>query len=254
MKSIALCLITALLFVSCGKDDPTSGKFTLTFQNRVGNQPLVLETGQYTNAAGEAFTVTTLNCFVSNVRLKKDDGSTISLPGQYFLIRQADSLSRKATLVQVPFGSYSAVTFTIGVDSAKSVSPVSERKGVLDEASYGDDSMYWAWNTGYVFLKLEGTSPVVDPNAGGIRKFMYHIGGFGGMTGTTANNLRQVTLPLTKAATVTADATPSVGITADLLKLFNGKNLLKLKDQNTIHSPATGTAVADNFPSMFSVQ
>jgi hypothetical protein len=254
MRYLAFCLLAVVSLVSCSKDDPTAGKLTLAFTNKVGSQPLVPETGQYTNAAGEAFTVSTLNYFISNIRLKKDDGSTVSFPGQYFLIRQADSLSRKAIVEQVPFGSYSSVTFTIGVDSARSVSPVSERKGVLDEASYGDDSMYWAWNTGYVFLKLEGTSPVVDLNSAGQRKYMYHIGGFGGMTGTTANNLRQVTLPLAKAATVTASATPSIGITADLQKLFNGKTLLKLKDLSTIHSPAAGTVVADNFPSMFSVQ
>lgn len=254
-------LIISGILSSCTKENPTpvtegdSNDVILEFDNRVGAQKLVLGETLYQTGTGESFTVSTFNYFVSNVSLKKTDGSNIKFPDQYFLIRQADNNSWEPVLKNVPAGDYQEITFTIGVDSTKSVSPVGERKGVLDEGSYGDDGMYWSWNSGYIFLKLEGTSPAAPANGAGIRRFQMHVGGFGGMTSATINNLRTVTLPFpqNQLATVRKTVAPTIHVIANLQKIFSGKTTVKIADTPAIHMPAAAVPLANNYVHMFTV-
>lgn len=232
-------------------DDKNSIK--LSFDHKVGDKSLVLGTGTYTNSSGEDFTVTTLNYFVSNVSFKKEDGTVVKFPNNYFLVKQSDAGSLEAELKDVPAGNYKEVSFMVGVDSTRSTSDISQRVGVLDPASYGDDGMYWAWNSGYIFFKFEGTSSVIPTNATGKRPFQLHVGGFGGMTTKTANNLRTITLPLTNPATVRREVAPEVHLFVDISKVFNGTTQIKLAQTNLVHGITAAIPIADNYKSMFSV-
>ena len=252
-------LLALSLFAACTEDvveaiNPAAkNTVTLEFDNRVGSKPMVLNTATYKNGSGEEFTVTTFNYFVSNVALTKSDGSVVKFPDEYFLVRQADAKTLTADLPNVPAGDYKNVSFTVGVDSSRSVADVSLRKGVLDVASYGDDGMYWSWNSGYIFLKLEGTSPVVPVRTDGRKLFQIHVGGFGGMTSKMANNLRSVSLPLTSPATVRGNVAPEVHFFVDAMTIFDGKAPIKLAQTNSIHNPTLAAPVADNYAGMFSV-
>ena len=252
-------LLASVLFVACEKDEINAinpadkNTVTLEFDNRVGSKPMVLNTATYKNGAGEEFTVTAFNYFVSNVALTKSDGSVLKFPDQYFLVRQADAKTLTADLPNVPAGDYKNVSFTVGVDSSRSVADVSLRTGVLDVASYGDDGMYWSWNSGYIFLKLEGTSPVVPTRTDGRKLFQMHVGGFGGMTSKMTNNLRSVSLPLTSPATVRGNVAPEVHLFVDAMSIFDGKTPIKLAQTNSVHNPALATPIADNYVGMFSV-
>lgn len=258
-KSISILTLAFFTIVSCSKDDiepiGTSDKnnVSLEFDNLMGGQKIVLGSTTAKNAAGEDFTVTTLNYYVSNVSLKKVDGSTVDFKNQYFLVRQADATTLVQSLKDVPAADYKEVTFTIGVDSVKSISPVEERTGVLDPAGFTDDGMYWSWNSGYIFMKLEGTSSAVAANAAGIRKYQYHVGGFGGRTSATANNLRTVTLALPTTMTVRKSIAPTIHFVADIAKVFSGTTTLKLADAPVIMSPALATPIANNYKNMFIV-
>ncbi len=259
----ALCIgVSVLSLASCTKNEVeaidvnTKNTVLVEFDNRVDDQKLALGSTPYKTAAGEDFTLTTFNYFVSNIALKKADGSVLKFPDQYFLIRQADPKSQAIQLKDVPSGDYNAITFSIGVDSSKSVSPVAERTGVLDVTSYGDDGMYWSWNSGYIFLKIEGTSSVVPVRASGERSFQMHVGGYGGGFNGGAklpNNLRTMTLPTTTTATVRSSISPTIHLIVDAKKLFDGPNKISLATTNSVHSPAVATPIADNFAGMFFV-
>lgn len=255
---ILMLLFSSIILFSCKDDEDEinpndKNSITLSFDNKVGDKSLVLGTGTYTNSSGEDFTVTTLNYFISNVSFKKEDGTVVKFPNNYFLVKQSDAGSLLAELKDVPAGNYKEVSFMVGVDSTKSVSDVSQRIGVLDPASYGDDGMYWAWNSGYIFFKFEGTSSVIPTNATGKRPFQLHVGGFGGMTTKTANNLRTVTLPLVNAATVRSNIAPEVHLFVDISKVFNGTTQIKLAQTNLVHGITAAIPIADNYKSMFSV-
>ncbi|MEY4540338.1 MAG: hypothetical protein RLZZ306_2095, partial [Bacteroidota bacterium] len=119
--------------------------------------------------------------------------------------------------------------------------------------SYGDDGMYWSWNSGYIFMKLEGISSVVPTRPNGKKAFQLHVGGFGGKTSVVTNNYRTVTLPISNAATVRTNIAPEVHLFVDILQIFDGKNKIKLAETNLVHNPSIATPIADNFLKMFSV-
>ena len=148
-----------------------------------------MNTGTYTNAAGEQLTVTKLKYYVSNFVLTNANGTVYTVPQDscYFLIDESDESTHEPVL-HVPEGEYKTVSFLIGVDSLRSTKDISERMGTLDPTSEGGD-MYWGWNSGYIFFKMEGTSPA-SASPGGV--FMYHVGGFGGYSSKTLNNLKTV--------------------------------------------------------------
>lgn len=259
------CFYAALVFgsllIACKKDaepvEPdTKNTVSVEFDNRVGDQKLVLGTTSYKNGSGEAFTVSAFNYFVSNLSLTKEDGNVLTFPNQYFLIRQADATTQTIALDNVPAGNYNQITFTIGVDSLKSVKPLSERTGVLNPASYGSDSMYWSPNLGYRFMKLEGSSPAVPVTVDAAPRFSLQVGGYGGgFNGDvkTANNLRTVTLPMTKSATVRGNIAPEIHLFVNALTIFDGNTRISLTTTSHVDNPTTATPIADNYKAMFMV-
>lgn len=254
-----LLLATAVcLLLSCHKEDPKpleTGSIHIEFDNVVGDENLVLNGKTYTNAAGEEFIVSKLDYFVSNFVLFDDQGRSFTIPqdSSYFLIREEEKKSQIVTLNNIPFANYVAVEFMVGVDSARSVSPIEKRKGVLDPGEdLGHSGMYWSWNSGYIFLKMEGSSEAATSANG---KFYYHIGLFGGYSEPTVNNTRIVRVNFGEdKASVSSTKIPQVHLFADILKIFDGPGtLLKISEYNSIMGgqPDKAAQVADNYKHMF---
>lgn len=259
MKNILWIFISITFLLGACKNesiepiDPSiKNNVTLEFSNMVGTQSLILDNSTYQNSSAESFSVSKLNYFISNVSFKNIAGTTVNLSDQYFLVKQNDANSLLPILKDVPSGDYTEISFTIGVDSVKSISPVEQRTGVLDPASYGDDNMYWSWNSGYIFFKMEGSSTAAI-NTAAPNKYQYHVGGFGGRTAVTANNLRKVTLALPQTMHVRKSISPSIHLIADISKVFTGTNTVKLANAAVIMNPALALPISTNYANMFSV-
>ncbi|MDB5240517.1 MAG: hypothetical protein JWP57_1142 [Spirosoma sp.] len=263
-KQLFLSLLAALMLsgwvIACKTNDPaaqaTTGPFTLQLDNVVGNEDLVLKTGRYTNSSGEEFRVTTLNYYLSNFRFKQANGAEYVVPqdSSYFLVKESDKASQLITFPNVPMGSYTAVTFTIGVDSVRSVSDIGKRKGVLDPAGSATaaNDMYWEWNSGYIFLKFEGTSPVAPVDATGQNTFQYHIGFFGGLVTKTLNNLKTVTLSLGQQPAVVAENnSPQVTIKADVQAIFGQSTKLSIAQHPAVMVDPYSATIASNYSQLF---
>ncbi|MFD2523063.1 MbnP family protein [Emticicia soli] len=252
-----LALFASVIIVSCQKENEINpndkNTVILEFDNRVGDQKLVLGTTTAKNSLNEDFTVTRLNYFVSNISLKNENGNTVKFSDKYFLVKHSDPNSLLIKLENVPAGNYNEVSYMIGVDSLKSVSDVSQRTGVLDPASYGDDNMYWSWNMGYIFFKMEGKSSAIPQNMMNMTEYQFHIGGFGGMTGKTPNNLHTITLPMASVAQVRGDVSPQIHIINDVQKVFNGVNQISIANSYMTHAPAAGIPIGQNYAKSFIV-
>lgn len=253
-------VLTGLLgsgIFACDPVDPVpTGQFALRFDNVVGEQDLQLGSGTYRNGAGDEFTPTAFNYYVSNLKLIRTDGIEYVVPqdSSYFLVRENVPGSQRITLNGVPYGDYRAVSFVIGVDSLRSTMDISRRTGVLDPG--GDHAsasgMYWAWNSGYIFMKLEGTSPSAPVNATGIRKFQYHIGLYGGRQTPTLNNLKTVQISFAAdRATVGAGTLPTVNLRTDVLKVFDGPTTVRIATHPDVMISDYSGVIAGNYAQMF---
>jgi hypothetical protein len=257
MKRIfLLAILPAILFTACKKDDTPAeniiikAELSVEFDNIAGASDLQLNTGNYTNASGETLTVTKLKYYVSNFVLTQTDGTVYTVPQDscYFLIDEGDANTQRPVL-KVPEGTYSTLSFVLGVDSLRSTKDISQRTGVLDPTAAGGD-MYWGWNSGYIFFKLEGTSPASTSMGG---SFMYHIGGFGGYSSATLNNIRTITLDLTTGGTakVQRGKEAGIGLTVDVLKMFTGGTKVSIAANPTVMFSEYSVNIADNYPAMF---
>jgi len=249
-----LALISAATLVSCKKDDApeynsnVNAPISVEFDNVAGGSDLELTTGSYINGSGETFTVNKLKYYVSNFVFTKTDGSQYVVPqaSSYFLINEADLDSHEA-LFNIPEGEYKRVSFIVGVDSVRSTMDISQRTGVLDPTLDGGD-MYWGWNSGYIFLKAEGTS-----TASGMGDYMYHIGGFGGYSSSTLNNIKVVSLDLTARGTpkVKSGKETNIHLMVDVMKLFDGTTTLSIAANPMVMFDPYSADIARNFNGMF---
>jgi hypothetical protein len=257
MKHIVFVLLIVCGFLSCKKSAPEQAEdnaaLVLKFDNVVGTQNLQLNTATYTTASGEPYTVTAFDYYISNIRLANADGSFYTVPkdSSYFLIRESQ-ISKRVTLNNVPAGDYTGATFTIGVDSLKSTAPLSERTGVLDPDGAAAD-MYWNSNAGYIFLKMEGTSPV---STTADKKIYYHIGGFGGYESPTINNLKTVTVVVPQGMAVRVRKgrpAPEMHIYADAGKVLDGATPISIVANSTVMFTPFSQTIANNYAGMFSI-
>ncbi len=257
MKSILLS--TVFLLTACylfavippaKKDKQKKSTVTLKFNNVFGNENFEFKK-EYTTAFGEKLTFITLNYFISNIKFTKKDGSEYIVPqdSSYFLVKHPDSLSNIIHLENIPEGKYTAVTFTIGVDSVRNTLPIAQRSGALDVGAAAR-GMYWVWNSGYIFFKLEGkTVNEIDSLQ---KRFQYHIGGYGGYDSKTINNIKVKTLDL-KELTVSNKKQPVINVQVNIAKFFDNTTPIKVAEHRSVMWGDLSVKIADNYFSIFNL-
>lgn len=264
MKKIlpfAFLIFSVIIISACKETEITTpvaklGTVQLKFDNVVGEQDLLLDSTVYTNMFFQEFTVAKFNYFISNIELKQKDGSYIPMlqDSSYFLIKEKDPASLTANLNWVNEGEYTGIRFVIGVDSVRNTMPISQRTGVLDISGYASD-MYWTWNSGYIFVKLECHKPVAKGDPSPVIPYVYHIGGYGGMDGTpTINNIKTVSLDFPQTIVVSQSKKTKVNIKADALKVISGYNDIDFEKYPTVMLTTFSTKIAQNYSAMFSIE
>jgi hypothetical protein len=100
---------------------------------------------------GDSVQITAFRFYISGFSVDYADGSSARETDSYHLADAFDPATLQFDLSGAQAGAVTGIRFNIGVDSAKSVSGVFG--GDLDPVN----GMYWAWNSGYIDAKLEGT-------------------------------------------------------------------------------------------------
>lgn len=261
MKKILFLSIAVVLTISaCKKEDvvPTSsydvnkiGYIAIKFDNQVGDLNLVLDSPFYTNPLNQSYTISKFNYFVSNIVFVNEDGTSYAIPqdSSYFLIKETEQDS-KELLLRVPEGNYKSVSFTIGVDSLRSTKPLNERTGNLDPSGIAA-GMYWTWNSGYIFMKLEGTFNDPNDTVADNQFYQFHIGGFG----PTINNIKSTEISFnTSRATVRQSRgtdCPEVHIYTDASKVISGNTNVDFTQNSFVMFAPYSTTIANNYKDMF---
>lgn len=252
-------LAVASIFSSCKKEgctDPTAsnyseeakkddgsceypteyGSVSLMFDHRWGGSqaPFTMNTELTHPGTNELITMTTLNYYISNIKLQQADGTWWSEEESYHLIKVGENTTPSITISNVPAGRYTNIQYMIGVDSLRNVSGA--QTGALSPAN----SMFWNWNTGYIFVKAEGSS---DAAPNGI--FKYHLGGF-----TDADNKNAIRINShsfnAEELEITKTKNPQFNFIVNAARFWHGG--LSLSDVNMIMMPGQNAVdIATNF-------
>lgn len=249
---------TLILCNSCKKDDnnpdtenPVSppatntetGQLNLNFSNMVDSAELILNQS-YKNALGESYSISKFNYYISNVSLIKEDNSTFEVKNIYRIVKQNDDTSKLIKLQNIPAGNYKAIKFMLGIDSASNNSGA--HSGGLD-FDYASD-MFWGWNQGYIFLKLEGTAPTSTLTNSRIE---YHIGGYGGIYKTQQIYNLSFGSVLVK---VSKSSTPNVHLSVNANEIFVNPQQISFATKPQQTSLGAGAKlIADNYSDMIRV-
>jgi hypothetical protein len=185
-------LVVVFVLAACGDDpvtvqpaavDTTSVMVTLALETVAGGSPFALKQ-EMVSAPGAIYKTTKLRFYLSQPALIGPAGDTIPLT-----LLDSAGAPLPYNLLLVDYGrpesqtirflarqkSYRGILLSLGV-------PIVDATG--DSLNHGDASlrqypldidadMYWAWNPGYVFLKMEGQVQT----ASGWAAFSYHVGG-----------------------------------------------------------------------------
>lgn len=241
MRVAKIILITGMLlqglkaFSAAGGDIPVTNIW-INIKPVFGNQPLVLEEKEYINQHGDTLKVDRFRFYLSSIELVYTNGTVYRENNSYHLVDAEEKASLNINLTEVPVGEVSSIRFTIGVDSLKSMSGAFG--GDLDP-SYG---MYWAWNSGYIYAKLEGRSKKCKTHGNG---FEFHVGGFSG----AENAIRPVELKVNEIRT--GSPTNIISIQADVQRWFEG---ISLAEKNSIVIPGKeAVKLANAYSHMFKI-
>ena len=217
---------------------PAKSKLLIRFNNYAGNVVLNLDS-VYKNQLGQAFTVNNIKYYISNICLKKTDGKKHSLK-EYYLMDEQEETSKQINVSDIPEGEYNAIEFIVGVDSLHNCSGL--QTGALDPVN----GMFWAWNTGYIFLKFDGKSPL-SKSPGNMLEF--HIGGYK----SPSNCIRKITLAFKTPLLIGASSNQELNIKADVLQLFKSPSRIDFSKTSSVTDFHKATTIADNYAGMFSL-
>lgn len=238
-----ICVLSSMLFLaSCQKDNSNeTGTSSVKVTFRILNNGEPLNTSEtYLNFSGEQYRVDVFKFYVSNVKLRSTNNQVSEEKESYHLIDLANSESRELKLT-MNNGSYQQMEFTIGVDSLRNVSGA--QTGALDPML----GMFWTWNSGYIFAKLEGQSPQSTALQ---QNFTYHIGGFR----NGENALRKIVLNMPSDKPIQLGKTDMVVIDVDLSRWFDGAHKISIANEPSLMTPGgKSLLIADNYATMFTL-
>lgn len=202
-----------------------SDSLTLSIYLKWKNQPLEINT-KYISKNNDTLQISQLKFYLSDIQILFED-EFLFKEIKHHLINMEELHSMNIPITK-KHKKIKTISFSVGVDSLASVS------GALSGDLDPSNGMYWAWQSGYINMKIEGISSSCKTRK---NAFHFHIGGY--LEPNYA--LRKVTLYPTSE---------NLELEMDLAKLFD--NLL-LSETNSIMIPGKeAMEIADLSAQIFS--
>jgi hypothetical protein len=246
-----------LVLLSCKKDagiatfqgtlTDTSGaphRLVIRFKPFANAIPVKPNDEFYPGVHHDKFTVTKFKYYVSNIRIKRDDGSVFIESESYHLIRHVDSLvTDSIVILNLPVGNYNNIEFLLGVDSLHNVSGA--KSGDLDPIN----EMFWDWNQGYIFYKLEGD--FLSDSVPDIAQFAIHIGGFEG----PYSCLQTINVQVNPPVVAKRNGRTELVLKTDVSEIFKSPKIIGIDDYyyNLQFGPKIFKDLSVNYKDMFTV-
>lgn len=224
---IVFLLFFCFQSISQNKSDSLAVNFHLEF-NKL---PLELNK-KYVSASKDTLTIETFRCYISNIQIHYDDNSVFTQKDSYHLLDFDNPNSLQIPITKRNYKVVSKITFNIGIDSLTNTAGA--MAGDLDPIK----GMYWAWQSGYINMKIEGKSSSCKTRN---NEFQFHIGGY--------------LFPhyaMRKTSFIYDKIAYSINIGIDLKKFFS---TIKLTETNSVMIPGKeAMQLADESVKMFHLE
>ena len=214
-----------------------NSKVVFDFKAFAGSKALSAS-GIYNNN-GVSFDLRIFNYYISNIKFKRSDGYVYSEPESYHLNKHLEG-KETFTVSNLPSGTYTRIEFIIGVDSARNVG------GIQGGDLAVEQGMFWEWNTGYIFFKMEGS--FAPPSGGEWENFGMHVGGFTGKN----NSLQSCSFTLKSPIVAKYGNNCGVFYHVNVLEAFKTPTQLDFQGINDGGSQVLKT-VSENYADMFTI-
>ena len=228
MSSKIFIGLLSCLFFKFGFTQEKKDSLVLRLNLKFKNESLV-QNKKYISESKDTLEIEVLRFYISNIKFQYSDATFFSEPNSYHLIDIENPNSLRIRIAKTSDKSISKVTFSIGIDSLASVSGA--MSGDLDPTK----GMYWAWQSGFINMKIEGKSSSCKTRK---NAFQFHIGGY--MKPNYA--IRTIELKPINSNLV---------INVDVAELFKH---IKLSENNSIMIPGSkAMELADKTVGMFNI-
>lgn len=258
ITKIAFAIMLCISMISCSSDDDASqedltgqtGELVLKFDNGVGDQDFIFGT-TYSKSNNESYQLDNLKYIISNVQLTDDTGNVFTYPSaeNVFIVDEADGNNAGeiwVVLDDVAAADYVSVSFGVGIDQDRFALGAAGQGDFLEYAQ--DEGMFWAWASGYKFIRFDGTFSSDTMTDEPLNLHM-------GSVGTSLDNYRAVSLTLPNTVRVREESQPEIHIKADISQAFDGATSVNFMDgYDQVHTDANETPIiANNVMGMFNV-
>jgi hypothetical protein len=209
------------------KEDTLSINFKLKFNK----EPLSFNK-QYITSNKDTLTFETFKCYISSIQIHYTDNTVFTQKESFHLLDIENPNSWRIPITKVNDKIISKVTFNLGIDSLTNTAGA--MAGDLDPIK----GMYWAWQSGYINMKIEGKCSSCKTRK---NEFHFHLGGYL----KPYNALRKVELVYNKKE-------GQLNVTIDLEKFFSN---IKLSEINNVMIPGKQSMQLSNYATnMFRIE
>ena len=217
----------------------TSSNVTLELNHFVGDKMLILDDSTYVNSLNQTFSISKFTYYIGQLKFNRIDGTSFFIDDYYLVSEEEEKkVSKSISLNTIPKGEYQSIEFILGVDSARNCSGA--QSGALDPIN----AMFWTWNTGYIFMKLEGKSNYSSA-LGTILE--YHIGGYK----KDENCIRKVKIPFNQSVKIENDNPTTIQLKVDIAEIFKNPTVIDFTKNPVVNNPLNSTVIADNYADIF---
>ena len=235
--------LLAIGFTSCTEDDVVdpivevnSASIDFSVNHRVGTQIFTAGTA-YSVGDNNQASFSRFAYLLGSFYLIAEDGSKVTIDSQYAHI-EAHSGKTTFSLVDIPYGTYKSMGFSIGLDSAINHGNPNQYNTDHPLSSI-NNSLHWGWVGGYIFTAIEGKDVDADES------IIFHLAG--------SNNKVDFELPtnFTHGA-----AGSSVALGYDIAEVFINPNsysfTLDGRSTHSVSDPVT-TKLIENMADVFTL-
>jgi hypothetical protein len=235
--------LLAIGFTSCTEDDVVdpivevnSASIDFSVNHRVGTQIFTAGTA-YSVGDNNQASFSRFAYLLGSFYLIAEDGSKVTIDSQYAHI-EAHSGKTTFSLLDIPYGTYKSMGFSIGLDSAINHGNPNQYNTDHPLSSI-NNSLHWGWVGGYIFTAIEGKDVDADES------IIFHLAG--------SNNKVDFELPtnFTHGA-----AGSSVALGYDIAEVFINPNsysfTLDGRSTHSVSDPVT-TKLIENMADVFTL-